>query len=405
MNTEPVHTGPELISCHECGLLQRVVPLPDGGKAKCPRCGMTLRKERRNSIEDTLGLTLAAVILYVLANTLPFITFKLQGREQHSILISGVFEFMEQQLWALAAVVFLVAILFPLLKLLGNLLVLVPLRLGYTPRYIAPLFRLLETLHPWAMMEVYMLGVLVAYVKLTSMATLDLGPALYCFAALIVVMAAADAALQPHVVWNRLGIPPQPMKKPRGKPLPIGCHSCGLVTDVRALPSSAHASCPRCGAHLHYRKTNSLNRTWALLLTAAILYIPANVYPVMTVISFGAGEPDTILSGVKKLIDVGMWPLALLVFFASVTVPVLKMIGLGYLLISVQRKSRWRLRDRTVLLSGDRGGWAVVDDRHFHDCHIDRAGETGLDRYNRAGCRCDVVCRGGHRDDDRFDVF
>ena len=97
---------------------------------------------------------------------------------------------------------------------------------------------------------------------------------------------------------------------------------------------------------MHRRKPDSIARTWALVVTAAILYIPANVLPVMTVIYFGRGEPDTILSGVKQLIGAGMCPVALLVFFASITVPVLKLIGLTFLLITVQRRSRWRLRDR-----------------------------------------------------------
>ena len=92
---------------------------------------------------------------------------------------------------------------------------------------------------------------------------------------------------------------------------------------------------------MHRRKPNSIARTWALIVTAAILYVPANLLPVMTVIHFGRGT-DTILSGVKALIGAGMWPVALLVFFASITVPVLKLIGLTFLLITTQRRSRWR---------------------------------------------------------------
>jgi paraquat-inducible protein A len=114
---------------------------------------------------------------------------------------------------------------------------------------------------------------------------------------------------------------------------------------------------------LHVRKPDSLNRTWALILTAVILYVPANLLPVMTVVSFGKGEPDTILSGVQALAAVGMWPVAILVFFASITVPVLKLIGLSFLLISVQRRTAWRTRDRTVLyrIVENVGRWSMVD--------------------------------------------
>ena len=97
------------------------------------------------------------------------------------------------------------------------------------------------------------------------------------------------------------------------------CHICHLLTRVTAVGPPAH--CPRCGASLHPRKPDSVTRTWALTLTAYILYIPANLLPVMTVTRSGRGEPDTILSGVKALVLGGMWPLALLVFLPASPFP------------------------------------------------------------------------------------
>lgn len=141
------------------------------------------------------------------------------------------------------------------------------------------------------------------------------------------------------------------------------CLACHKLVRARPLPAGYHAHCPRCAARVYGRKPNSLARTWALTLSAYLLYIPANVLPVMTVVSMGHDEPDTILSGVKALIVAGMWPLALLVFFASITVPVLKLVVLTYLLLSVQRKSHWRPRDRTVLyrLTEAVGRWSMID--------------------------------------------
>jgi paraquat-inducible protein A len=144
----------------------------------------------------------------------------------------------------------------------------------------------------------------------------------------------------------------------------IGCHSCNLVSRVRA-PHDRHAaaSCPRCGAPLHARKPESLARTWALVIAAAICYLPANLLPIMEVTSLGNAQADTILSGVFYLLLHGMWPLALVVFIASVFVPLAKLIILVFLLVSVQRRSQWRPVDRTRLyrLTEAVGRWSMVD--------------------------------------------
>jgi len=354
---------PALIECHECGLFLRPKPLPERGKAKCPRCGAGLYRRTNRGIDHAIALSIAGILLFAIANIFPFMTFKLEGREQVSTLITGVREFLDQGLWPLALLVFAVTIAIPLAKLLATLAVLVPIRLGLRVRGLGPLFRMVEIMHPWAMMEVFMLGVLVAYVKLTDLAILELGPALFAFTALIFVLAAAESSIEPREVWTALG--DQGLRKvpdPKKRHHLVGCHSCGLVLDLSGA-GRAHTACPRCGAHMHHRKTDSLNRTWALVITAFILYIPANIFPVMTVISFGKGQPDTILSGVRELIHAGMWPLALLVFFASITVPMLKLWGLVFLLISVQCKWSWRLRDRTALFRviESVGRWSMID--------------------------------------------
>jgi paraquat-inducible protein A len=353
-----------MIACHECGTVQHMRALPEGGAARCGRCGATLYRQRRDSIEHTLLLTLAALILFVIANSFPFLTFELEGNADTSTLLSGAWKLYQEGMWPLAGLVLLTATVVPLAWLLCTAYVLLPLRLGRAPRGVAAVFRITELLRPWAMMEVYLLGVIVAYVKLSDLARLELGTALFAFVGVIVVMIAAEAALEPHEIWRRLGAQAsiRLLGRRRGRVL-ISCHDCDQLALMGALPARATAHCPRCGAAMHRRKPNSIPRTWALVITAAILYIPANLLPVMTVIYFGRGEPNTILSGVKELIQAGMWPVALLVFFASITVPMLKLIGLTFLLVTVQRRSTWRLRDRSVMyrLIEGVGRWSMVD--------------------------------------------
>jgi paraquat-inducible protein A len=139
------------------------------------------------------------------------------------------------------------------------------------------------------------------------------------------------------------------------------CHDCASL--CRA-PAHAHgARCPRCGAPVHARKEKSLERTWALVIAAIVCYLPANLLPIMKVTSLGKAQADTIMSGVVYLLVHGMWPLALVVFVASVFVPVLKLAILVFLLISVQRGSRWRPVDRTRLyrITEAIGRWSMVD--------------------------------------------
>jgi len=203
-STVPLLEEDALIACHDCDLLYRKRVLREGEKARCTRCGALLYTRKPNSIERTLTLALAALILFALANIYPLLDFQFQGRAQQSSVLSGVRELYAQGMWTLAMVVFVASILAPLLKLLALLYVLLPLHFGRRPWRMAQVFRWIETLHPWAMTEVYLLGVLVAFVKLSDIATIVPGVALYSFAALIVVMAATDAALEPEAIWERL---------------------------------------------------------------------------------------------------------------------------------------------------------------------------------------------------------
>jgi len=139
------------------------------------------------------------------------------------------------------------------------------------------------------------------------------------------------------------------------------CHACGLLS--RPAPHSHDTCCPRCGAHLHLRKPDSTARTWALLIAAMILYIPANVLPMMHTSSLFGSQSDTIMSGVVYFWTSGSWYLALIIFFASITVPLLKMISIVLLLISVQLHSRWQLNQRARLyrIVEIVGRWSMLD--------------------------------------------
>lgn len=139
------------------------------------------------------------------------------------------------------------------------------------------------------------------------------------------------------------------------------CHTCGLLS--RLPPLAPAACCPRCGSTLHFRKHNSIKRTWAFLIAAMILYIPANMLPMMLTRSLFGTQTDTILSGVVFLYTSGSWVLALVVFIASIAVPLAKIAALVFLLLSVQRRSTWQPQQRTRLyrLIEIMGRWSMLD--------------------------------------------
>jgi paraquat-inducible protein A len=139
------------------------------------------------------------------------------------------------------------------------------------------------------------------------------------------------------------------------------CHECHELN--REDPDTDTQYCTRCGGSVHARQPNSLTRTWALLLTSAVLYIPANMLPIMTVSTLGKGEPDTIMSGVISLVQYGMIPIAAVVFIASILVPTFKLVGIALLLYSVQRRLPMSPRQRIVMYRFIEwiGRWSMLD--------------------------------------------
>lgn len=345
-----------MIACSQCDHLHRYQPVDSGGKASCRRCGATLYRHVPDSLDRGIALYLTALVFFVFANAYPFLSLELGGRVEENVLASGGLAMFEMGMGELGILIFLTSIGFPFLTIVGMLYLLIPVRLGCIPPAMGPIYRVLDAISPWSLVSVFMLGVLIAIVKLQDIANVIPGISLYALVGLLLSFAAARASFDPEDLW-----PVAPMmtsREVRPGDL-VNCHTCGLL--VEALSRRKH--CPRCTAPLHHRKKNSITRTWALLISAAVLIVPANVYPVMTVIQFGQGEPDTILSGILHLIGEGMWGLGLIIFVASIVIPVMKLLILSFLLISVQRKSAWRPRDRAMLyrLSETVGAWSMVD--------------------------------------------
>ena len=196
-----------IIACHDCDLLYELPPLQEGSVAKCSRCGAVLQRHKRDSLNRTLAWTIAGLILFVVANAFPFLDLKKGDLVRQTTLITGVMELYQQGMRSVAVLVFLTSILFPAVQLAGMLYLLLPLKVKLLPWWKpASVFRFIQRIHPWAMMEVFMVGILVSMVKLGKLAKVVPGIAIYSFAILIFVLAAAASSMDPHLIWDRLEI-------------------------------------------------------------------------------------------------------------------------------------------------------------------------------------------------------
>lgn len=190
--------------CLDCDLLQRGSSLRVGEAARCSRCGSVLYRERANSLERTLGLMVTALILWLVANAYPFMTFEFKGQSESNLILSGVIELYSNGAVELSAVIFFTSFVAPIIYIGGMLYVLLPVRLGWHAPGAAACFRVLTELRAWSMLEVYLLGVMVAVIKLNQLASIEPGIAMGAFAALILVWSASQASLDPRVVWRAL---------------------------------------------------------------------------------------------------------------------------------------------------------------------------------------------------------
>ena len=386
-----------LIICEFCDSIYRRAPLQGRSVACCSRCGSRLYGNSRANLDSMLALTLAALVVFFIANAYPLMQLGVGGKTSEATLWQMIVDTYDSNVTPIAVVAAITVFFFPLLQICLYAYVLLPLRRGRVPLAFIGVMHTLRQMQPWTMVEVFMLGLLVAVVKLGGMASSTPETGMWAFAVLTLLLtrlnsrdlgelweyaerierdAGGDAGrLRPLPVASgerpdqAAQAAPQPGQAHRNEQAPpraaqlrlLACHGCGLV--LRAGPLAGACYCPRCDQALHRRKPDSHTRSWAFLIAAAILYIPANVLPVMRTSTLFGSEDNTILSGVVELWTGGAWDLALIVFVASIAVPLIKVACLSLLLISSRRPSaRWR-RERTRIYRMVEfiGRWSMLD--------------------------------------------
>lgn len=206
---------PDLIACEECDAIHRRITLDGGEAAFCSRCGVELERDMSSYSGRVLPLTIAGLFMYIIANAFPIVEMELQGSVSQATLIDSVLSLNSGGMPLVAFLVLATTILFPLMQLLGLMYLSASVtRFGYHPGFNL-LARMIQTLRPWMMLEVFLLAAIVAFVKLTSMATILPGVALWAFGALVILLASMFS-FNPRYIWQ-MTLPEKGEKKYAGR--------------------------------------------------------------------------------------------------------------------------------------------------------------------------------------------
>ncbi|MFT0549084.1 paraquat-inducible protein A [Allopusillimonas ginsengisoli] len=351
-----------LIGCSQCGTIHERVRLENGVVAACRRCGAELYRQSTLTLNSWLALVVTGLVVFAIANLYPIATLRLQGMVVEASLPHALYLTWQQGHRTLSIMTGLVGFWMPLTQLVLVFWALSAVRSRRLPSDFSAGMRLLKWSEPWSMIPVLMLGVLVAMVKFSGIAVLTVGPATWAFAVLAFIMTALSR-LSAHRLWHYAeDAELVPVSGQGGvRQGAAQCASCGYLQPAGEASNSA--GCQRCGAPVYFRKPHMFARVWALVIAACVVYIPANVLPVMGIRTPTGVSEHTILGGVIEFWRLGSWDLAIIVFVASVVVPGTKLL----VLILLMLRRRWngasiqRQRTRQYEFINFIGHWSMLD--------------------------------------------
>jgi len=344
-----------IVGCPDCGTRQRLPAPARATVVRCITCDGTIERTHGRSLSAALACSLATLFFLIPANLSLFLRTDALGVSRSSHLASAASAMFSEGWPWLALVVFLFVVVFPIVRFALLTAVLGLLEYGRVEPWMGRAFRWSNRLETWAMPEVFLLGLAVAYARLADSIAVRVGPGAVAFIAAGVLALVVRATLDKAAVWERIA----PDSCPADPEDAIECQDCDLL-----LPSHHEGrGCPRCAAPVRRRKPQSISRTIALTLAALLLYIPANIYPLATLPINYKPTKYTVLQGVIDLAQAGLWDLAILVFSASFLIPFLKLVGLTWCVVSVLRRSDRHLvaKARTYRVVEEIGRWSMVD--------------------------------------------
>lgn len=351
-----------LLACRHCGTLHAATEVEPGGIATCSRCGYVLYRRSRFSLSFWLALTVTGLCVFAIANLFPLARLAMLGKSLDVTFVGALWLTWSQGHPILAIMTGLMGFWFPLTQLCFLAWALSCLRKRRLPPDFRYAMRIYSAVGPWSMVPVLMLGIIVAIVKFADLARLEANAGIWAFGVLTFLLTALSR-LDSRWLWARAeeaGLAPMARDTGVAAERLAACAACGYV-QPRSIDEPV--PCERCGHAIHKRKPDMNGRVWALLIAAAVVYVPANVLPMMEIRNPLGSSKHTILGGVIELWRLGSWDLAIIVFVASVVVPITKLMALAVLLLgrrwrgAVVQRQRTRLYELVEFI----GQWSMLD--------------------------------------------
>lgn len=362
MNIEPSSTY--TLSCPDCDLLISATLPEEKHCHYCPRCGKNIIKASNNSILQSLVLTLTALILYIPAVFMPLLTMNAIGLEDSGSILDSIIVIWQDGYYFMSFATAMSTVTFPLLLFSSLLAVSLSLHLHYQPPWLAKVFRFYIHIEEWSMSEVYLLGIIIALIKMKDMGDIHYDIGFFFFILVVFVAMKIQCIVNKHTFWEAIKqskpLTPtsQHLTTAKAEGLLL-CHTCHSLQPVQL---EGH-QCPRCHAQLHTRKQNSFSRTLAFVSAAFLMLFPANILPIMEVDFLGSVTLSTILDGIIYFFQHDSFFIGLVILIASILVPVYKVVGMSILLASIHFNKRGHLRKKTIMFRCITfiGRWSMLD--------------------------------------------
>ncbi|WP_434340106.1 PqiA/YebS family transporter subunit [Motilimonas cestriensis] len=349
-------------ACEECDSLLSDTYIHSGTSLSCQRCHHTVSSRPKQPVEQPLAFALTSILMLALAYCFPFMSFSASGVTKQIYFYQAMSSLADNGFTPIAIFLFLSLTLLPLVCLILIISLHLNMERNTPNRAAIRRLKMLKIIKPWVMVDVFLVGILVALIKIMSMAEVGFGLSFWAFCLFTLAFLKTLLSIDMHWLWHQHAGPlsqhtiEQSAATAKDANL-ARCHHCG------ELHPTAASRCRRCHSILSIRTQHSIQKTVALLIAAAVFYIPANVFPIMDTRFLGQSEPSTIIGGVILLWQLGSYPVALVIFLASVMIPIAKMLAIAWLCCTATRNKpeHASMQLKVYRITETIGRWSMID--------------------------------------------